>query len=126
MIKFNSAFDKNYLLNSVARYCKRNHSQLRLHDLGIESNDAVYLHESLTKHSHMLMKHALVLKKKKRIASAFTYRGLIYVRREPKSEALTVNSLECLAAITDDVGNNSSMDDLHIASVENNTYIKLS
>lgn len=123
MIKFNSAYEKNFLLKSIALHCKHKQSQLCLHDVGINSDVSIYFHEALTKHNHMLMKHALVLKKKKKIAAVFTYRGLVYVRRESKSEALSINSLDGLAGIVDCNNNSgeSSSTIVHHASDDINT-----
>lgn len=94
--KFHSPFEKNFLLKTIAKYRRDNNTTLRLRQAGFESDEPIYINENLTPHNHRIFKEALTLRKNKKIKSAFTLRGLVYVKKFDSDDPVFVEFSENL------------------------------
>lgn len=102
VVKFHSATDKNLLLKSVHRRWRTNKNRtLCLHDVGLPSDSRIYVNESLTSCNHLILRKALLLKRRRVLSSVFTRGGRVYVRARPAEETLLINSLKSLNSIAD-------------------------
>lgn len=93
IFKLNSAYDRSLLFKAIADFFKSSRKSLTLHDIGINAEGKFFVHECLPKKSRELIQYATKLKRQKRLTSAFTIRGNIYVRKHPGGEAVKV--LDC-------------------------------
>lgn len=84
--KFHSPFEKNFLLKTISKYRHDNQKTLSLRQAGFDSDEPIYVNENLTPHNHKIFKEAQLYKKSKKIKSAFTLRGLVYVRKFDSDE----------------------------------------
>lgn len=80
MVKLFSSYDKNFILKTLAMFRKDNGSGLTLHHIGLGNDRPFYVNENLTLTNHKILQSALRLKKIKKLHSAFTLRGLVYVK----------------------------------------------
>ena len=108
-IKFNSPYDKNYVLTSLANYRKNNKKQLCLNDIHLAidgkgtsttSSPLIHIRESLSYLNRTILKRALELKKCKQLSSVFTSRGIVYVKRQTEDTAVLVKCIEGLDNVT--------------------------
>lgn len=77
-----SPYDKNFVLKSIAAFKKHaGYKNLLLNLIGFSSNEAFYVNESLTLKNHRILLEAVKLKRDKRLHSAYTFRGLVYIKR---------------------------------------------
>lgn len=79
--KMMSPYDKNFFLKSLSNYMKLNKKNLMLNMLGFDSNKPFYVKENLTNSNYKILQNAVRLKKQNHLQSAYTYRGLVYVKR---------------------------------------------
>ena len=81
-VKLLSAFDRNFVLRSIANFRRNNNSLLLLNNIGIPttSNAPIFINENLTKENSKLMSLACKYKREKKISTAFSIRGLVYVK----------------------------------------------
>lgn len=77
------------------RYWKT--KNLSLIDLGFETDSRVYVQESLTKAKHEIFKQAMSLKRDKKLSSVYTYNGLVYVKSQPESTGVLIDSISHLS-----------------------------
>lgn len=77
------------------RYWKT--KNLSLIDLGFETDSRVYVQESLTKANHEIFKQAMSLKRDKKLSSVYTYNGLVYVKSQPESTGVLIDSISHLS-----------------------------
>ncbi|XP_036339747.1 uncharacterized protein LOC118749067, partial [Rhagoletis pomonella] len=71
--------------------------------MGYNVEGKLFIHECLTKKNRELMHFATQLKKKRRLTSAFSIRGHVFVRAQPKTDAIKVTdvkSIESVAALS--------------------------
>lgn len=81
IVKLLSPYDKNFVLKSLALFRKSFKTQLRLQHIGYNNNNCkVYINENLTSKNFKIFRTAMDLVKKNRLASAFTLRGLVYIK----------------------------------------------
>lgn len=92
VVKLFSANDRNRLLRSVSLFCKNKKRSLALSDIELPGYANIYLHESLSKTQREVMTYASELRRSKRLASAFSIRGRIFVRLKPGDEPKLVSS----------------------------------
>ena len=95
LVKLCSAYDKNFILKSLALFKKSNRSQFCLQHIGFTShnNSIVYLNENLTSNSYKILNAAISLRKKNRLTSAFTLRGLVYIKVNPGDKPMCFEDL---------------------------------
>lgn len=84
LVKLLSPYDKNFILKSFALFRKNFQCQLCLHHIGFQSDNSsnrkVFINENLTSNNFKILQTAINLRKKHRLASAFTLRGLVYIK----------------------------------------------
>lgn len=97
IVKFWSAYDKNFLFKSLANHRKLNKGfAFRLRDIDFNSDSKFYLNENLTKSNFDIFKAAIRLKKNKIICSAFTMRGFVYIKKQINDDPMQVDEIERL------------------------------
>lgn len=96
VVKLQSPYAKNFLLKSIARHKRENRSKLTLRHAGIQSDQPIYINEDLTPHNHKILMSALRLKRDGKIHSAYTLRGLVYVRKRSTDEPVLMEYIEDL------------------------------
>lgn len=99
MVKFASAYERNYVLKSIAAFRKKTNRQLCLRDAGYSSDVFIYLRESLSQQNKQLLQHALQLKKHKQLASVYTARGCVYVKRHHTESAVLIDCIDTLEGV---------------------------
>lgn len=62
--------------------------------LNFGSNEPFYVNENLTKSNFEIFNAAIKLKKQKVINSAYTLRGVVYVKRRENDKPTSVNNIE--------------------------------
>lgn len=80
IVKLNSAYDRSRLFVAVARYLKSSRKALTRRNIGIDSDEKIFVHECLTKKNREIMQLATQLKRQKRLVSVFSIRGQIYAK----------------------------------------------
>lgn len=80
VVKLFTPFDKNSILRAVALFKRSQKTQLRLCHIGFESNQHIYINENLTTTNFKILQASLNLKRKNLISSAYSLRGLIYIK----------------------------------------------
>lgn len=93
-VKLQSPLEKNFVLKSISKYRRDNKTTMCLRNAGFDSNQPIYINENLTPHNHQIFKAALRLKKDKKILSAYTMRGLVYVRKHDTIDPILIEFIE--------------------------------
>lgn len=96
--KLMTPYDKNTVLKAINIYRKEN-KNLTLSLLGFhphEKNQHFYIHENLTNGNYKIFRKAVALKKQKVLQSAYSFRGIVYVKRLSTDKPFCVESLEAL------------------------------
>lgn len=91
-------YDKNFVLKSLNEYKKKN-NYLKLNLLGFEpdkQNQSFYINENLTNGNFKILREAISLKKQKLLQSAYSFRGLVYVKRLSTDQPFCVYALDVL------------------------------
>lgn len=96
IIKFHSPYDRNYMLRMLTANIKSNKSSLQLNQIGIMSTKPFFVNENLTPANHHILIAARKLKNENKISSAYTNRGLVYIRKLGSEESLCIHSMEIL------------------------------
>lgn len=96
IVKFLSPYERNYFLNIITSYMKSTEDVLRLNLIGFDSSTPFYINENLTPDNHRILIRARHLKREGKISSAYSYRGLIYIRKLGSDESLLIDDTEQL------------------------------
>lgn len=96
IVKLMSPYDKNFVLKCLASYRKDPNNKLLLNTIGFNSNTAFYINENLSNTNYKIFQEAIRLKKSKSIQSAYTFRGLVYVRRDVRDEPICIEHIDVL------------------------------
>lgn len=97
IVKMWSPYDKNYFLKSFTNFRKINKGfNFCLKHIGESSNNKFYINENLTQYNFNILRAANKLKKAHRIHSAFSLRGLIYVKIAADSNLIRIDEIEVL------------------------------
>lgn len=96
LVKLSSPYEKNYILKSVATFRRNNRGLLRLNMLNFDSNEPFYVNENLSRANYEIFNAAIKLKKKKLIVSAFTLRGVVYVKESESGSPILIEQIEQL------------------------------
>lgn len=95
-----SPYDKNFFLKSLANYKKINKDFcFTLNDVGLDSNTKFFVNESLTVGNYVILREAVRMKRNKRIHSAFSMRGLVYVRKTANDQPIRIDEYEQLKSL---------------------------
>lgn len=96
IVKFFSPYDKNFFLKSVGLYKKLNNSYLMLKNLGFQSEKTFNINENLTNTNYKIFREAVLLKKRQKLHSAYTFRGLVYVKRVKDDDPICIEDMDAL------------------------------
>lgn len=96
IVKLMSPYDKNFFLKCLSSYKKDNNNQLILNTIGFDSNNPFYINENLSNSNYKIFQEAIRLKKMKFIQSAYTFRGLVYVRRDVRDDPICIEHIDVL------------------------------
>ena len=96
IIKFTRPYDRNYVLTSIKNYVRETKDPFRLNLIGFDSQTPFYLNENLTPDNHRIFLRAHSLKKGKIIASAFTFRGFVYIKTQGSDEPMRIEEIDAL------------------------------
>lgn len=91
-----SPYDKNFFLKNFHQFKKATKSYLKLNHIGQNSNKQIYINENLSNSNYKILQEAIQLKKRKFIASAYTFRGLVYIKRNPTDEPYCIEHIDVL------------------------------
>lgn len=94
MVKLFSPYGKNFVLKSVSSFRKTKNSPLLLNLIGFNSDRPFYVNENLTSSNHKILKSATARKKTKQLYSAYTMRGLVYVKLDKNEKPIRIDSAE--------------------------------
>lgn len=93
---FMSPYDKNFFLKSLSAFRKKNGNSLLLRLLGLDSDHKFYINENLSNTNYRILQDAVSLKKKKLIYSAFTFKGLVFVKHGPNDDPVVIEHADAL------------------------------
>lgn len=97
IVKLFSPYDKNFILKSLAIFRKNFKTQLCLHHIGYSNNTRkVYVNENLTSANFKIFRTALDLVKDNRLISAFTLRGLVYIKVNNTDQPMRIDEISDL------------------------------
>lgn len=97
IVNFLSPYDKNFFLKRFFDFKKRNNNYtVSLNDLGFNSNKPFYINENLSNTNYKIFREATKLKKDKCVQSAYTFRGLVYIKRCSTDEPICIAHLDSL------------------------------
>lgn len=96
IVKMLSPYDKNFFLKSLGLYKKANNTNLKLNVLGFQSDRVFHVNENLTGSNYRILREAILLKKRKLVHSAYTFRGLVYVKHSKDDDPVCIDQVEGL------------------------------
>lgn len=96
IVKLFSPYDKNFFLKSLGIYKKINKTNLMLQHIGFQSQKTFNINENLTNTNYKIFREALTLKKRQILHSAYTFRGLVYVKRAKDDDPTCMADFEAL------------------------------
>lgn len=96
ILKFNTLHEKGFILKSMAKFRKSKGRQISLNDVGFNSPKPIHCHDCLTHQNRLILQHAIQLKRKQKIESAFISRGRIFIKCHNNDTALPIDSVETL------------------------------
>lgn len=106
IVKMWSPYDKNYFLKSFASFKKLNKGFFFcLRHIGINSDNKFYVNENLTATNFNILRAAVRMKKRKYIHSAFTMRGLVYIKKTANDNLTLIDDINCLNELFPDSAN---------------------
>lgn len=96
IVKFFSPYDKNFFLKSLGIYKKLNKTNLMLKILGFQSEMPFNINENLTNSNYKIFREAVTLKKRQFLHSAYSFRGLVYVKRAKDDSPTCIDHIDAL------------------------------
>lgn len=121
IVRLITPFDKNFILKSLNEYQRKNNN-LTLNLLGFETNvqnQNFYINENLTNGNFKILREAVALKKRKLLHSAYSYRGLVYIKRLSTDSPFCIEDLDVL----DNFFRSNEAHNLDIGAMPNNVSI---
>lgn len=101
ILQFTSVGERNKMLKALACYRKKTKRPISLRDIGLDSNNHVFVNESLTPRNRTLLQHAVRMKKKGQLFSVHTYLGSVIVRSTVGGKSVAVADFDCLNAVAE-------------------------
>lgn len=92
-----SPYDKNCILKSIAYFKRNNKTLLSLNHIGFDSPNVIHINENLTATNYKILQSALKLKRQKIVESAYSFRGLIYVKERRSDPPHLIDEVELLS-----------------------------
>lgn len=108
--KMMTPYDKNFVLKAINAYQKQN-KNLPLSVLGFEPDDKsknFYVHENLTNGNFKILREAVSYKKQKRLHSAYSFRGLVYIKKNTNDDPICIESIDELNSLFRPIEGNSN------------------
>lgn len=100
IVKLRDLSDKSKILKATkAKIKTKGGKPLSLRDVGVDSEQPIYVHESLTRRNYKIFREASKIKKSLKFSSVFTINGGVFIRLNDSSGPLRINSLDELRAI---------------------------
>ena len=84
IVKLTFPRDRSSLMCSLAALKKKKYSPIRFQDIGMSSNNPIYINESLTIDNSAILKAATRYKKENKIVAAYSFRGTVHVNADNK------------------------------------------
>lgn len=94
--KFLSPYDKNFFMKNLNQFKKATKANLTLNHIGLGSANQIYINENLSNTNYKILQEAIQLKKRKYIVSAYTFRGLVFVKQTSTDEPHCIEDIEIL------------------------------
>lgn len=94
LVKLYSPYDKNFIMKCLANYRKSYKTELKLSHFGLGGDRPFYVNENLTTTNHKILRSAIDRKKQGLVKTAYTIRGLVYVKFNGNDEPIRVESME--------------------------------
>lgn len=100
IVKMWSPYDKNFFLKSLSNFKKANKDFFfTLNHIGFEADTKFFVNESLTVENYQILRAAMRMKKEKHIHSAFSMRGLVYVKLSADGQLIRIDDYKQLNTI---------------------------
>lgn len=106
--KFRSPYDKNFFLKNLSKFKKSTKSNLTLNHIGQQSNNPIYINENLSNTNYKILQEAVRLKKTKNITSAYTFRGLVYIKHNSSDQPRCIEHVDVLKQFFRESANESA------------------
>ncbi|KAJ6647970.1 hypothetical protein Bhyg_03195 [Pseudolycoriella hygida] len=104
IIQFTTSIYKREFMSSYFKF-----GQLKLSDIGCESNSRIYVSDNLTKHNSDIHHKALQLIKDKRLSKVTTRSGFIFVQQLNSDDIVKVSDLEGLLKLCNENGSETNI-----------------
>lgn len=99
MVKLFASQERNTLLRAIAGHIRENKKQLSLHMIGFNVDTPFFVNEDLTNNNYKTLQAAIKLKRRKLLLSAFTLRGIVYIKRRNSDRPLRIDSTDHLNSL---------------------------
>lgn len=100
IIKFYTPFDRNRTLKAFSDFRRKHRGIVSMSSAGFECDTVFRIYESLDAPNRKVLQLATKLKRDKKLWSAFSVRGKVYVRLQRNAEAVYVPDEDSLLTIT--------------------------
>ena len=80
MVRLSSPYERNFFMRSIAAFRRKNRRYLQLQDIGVRSDQPIYINENLTQLNITIMRPATKYKKDKKITAAYSNRGIVFIK----------------------------------------------
>lgn len=96
IVKLHSPYDKNYFLKTLSEFRRNTKSNLSLSILGFQTETNFYIKENLTHSNYQILQAAVRLRKQNQVHSAYTYRGLVYIKHFVNDNPICIEHINML------------------------------
>lgn len=97
IVKMWSPYDKNFFLKSFTNYRKINKGfYFSLNHIGESCNNKFWVNENLTPTNYNILRAANKLKRENRLHSAFSMRGLVYIKKTADDNLMLIDVIDQL------------------------------
>lgn len=93
LVQLLTPYLKNSLLKSLSQFRKNSKTNLLLRHIGFDSDRPIHINENLTTHNFKILKAAIGMRKQNLLTSAFSRRGLIYVKSAANNELILIETI---------------------------------
>ena len=96
IVKLMSTYERTAIMRSISTFRRQRGTFIRLHHIGMESSAAIYVNENLTASNSAIMRAASKFKKENKLAAAYSFRGLVYLKLDGSGSPTLLTSLAML------------------------------